>query len=58
MAVVLLLADDSRLLPISEGIFGFLGIMGAFIMILLRREIWLGLKTFGTKSKLRLRRRK
>jgi ABC-type branched-subunit amino acid transport system permease subunit len=58
IAVVLLLADDIRLLPISEGIFGFLGIMGAFIMILLRREIWLGLKTFGTKSKLKLRRRK
>jgi ABC-type branched-subunit amino acid transport system permease subunit len=58
IGVILLLSEDSRLLPISIGIFVFLGIMGGLLLILFRREIWSRLKTFDMRSKLKLRRRR
>jgi len=36
------------------GIFGFLGAVGFFLMIIFRREIWVSLKAFGRRMILRL----
>ncbi|MFW9975219.1 MAG: branched-chain amino acid ABC transporter permease [Candidatus Thorarchaeota archaeon] len=54
VGVILLLSEDSRLLPISVGIFGFLGIVGGLILILFRREIWQATKSYVARQISRL----
>ncbi len=50
VGVILLLSEDSRLLPISFGILGFLGIIGGFMLILFRREVWQATKSYVARQ--------
>ena len=54
MGILLSMSEDARLVPLGLGIFGFLGGVGFFLMIIFRREIWEKLKAFGRGLKLRL----
>jgi len=58
MGIIFFLLEDIRLLPVVVGIFGFLAIVGLFLLIALRREIRADMKDFGVRIKSRLRRRK
>ncbi|TET12411.1 MAG: branched-chain amino acid ABC transporter permease [Candidatus Thorarchaeota archaeon] len=58
MGLILWLMSDSRFLPLAIGIFGFLGATGFLLLLILRREIWSRLKTFGGRIGSRLRRGK
>jgi len=53
--LILLISEDARLFPVALGIFGFLMVVGFFLVIIFRREIWLGMKAFGGRLKLKLK---
>ncbi|MFW9786145.1 MAG: branched-chain amino acid ABC transporter permease [Candidatus Thorarchaeota archaeon] len=54
MGILLYVSEDPRLFPLALGIFGFLIAVGFFLVVVLRRNIWSGLKAFGRRSILRL----
>jgi ABC-type branched-subunit amino acid transport system permease subunit len=56
IGIVLLLSEESKFFPIVLGIFGFLDIIGLFLLVVFRKEIISSLKGFGSKLKLALGR--
>ncbi len=58
MGVILFLLKDARFLPVVVGIFGFLAVVGLFLLVAFRREIRSNLKAYILSIRSRLRRRK
>ncbi|MHA1575977.1 MAG: branched-chain amino acid ABC transporter permease [Candidatus Thorarchaeota archaeon] len=57
MSLILLLTEDARLFPLSVGIFGFLGVVGLFLLIIFRREIYSTMRDTLGKWRSRIRER-